>query len=278
MDNNIKQVPVIHGTKPKPWEKEFLEMNHYESGKADEDASKIPGPYEEPWLNVVHSSEPISIPGFEKILQLEELRSRIKGRILDIAAGSCWLSGKLSQMNPVQEVFALDLSERFLTTSGLRCMKAINANLSKVRFIVSTFNDIPLEKESVDCAFMIAALHHSLSPIKTLQEVGRCLKPGGCIMILENPPAAIHIRKAREKALALSENVSEIAHTKEELEYVIKASRIGRLKTFTFDILSKPGLKMFVRKIFRHFQIEHLVLNPPTYLFFVEKENSSKGD
>ena len=151
-------------------------------------------------------------------------------------------------------------------------MKYLNADFRKVKLVASNFNDLPLESGMADCAMLFAALHHSLSPIKTLQEVARCVKPGGYLMILENPPAAIRIRQARKQALALSEHVSEIASTREELEYFMRAARIGPFEVFTFDILCRPGLRMRVHKVLRRLGVEHLILNPPTYLWLITRK------
>ncbi len=272
-NSSENKIPVIYGRMPKPHEKEYREWNNYESGKAEEEAKKVSGPFEEAWLNVVHAYEPVSMPAFDKILAIENLRRHLRGKVMDVAAGSCWLSAKLSHLPEVAEVFTVDLSEKFMRTAGTRVMTALGADFKKIRFVVTNFNEIPLETASVDCAMLFAALHHSLSPIKTLQEIGRCLKPGGVIMVLENPPASIRIRQARKKALGLSEDVTEIAYTREELEYLILNSKVGKLTTFTFDILSRQGMRIKIRKFFRSLGIEHLVLNPPTYLFLVEKEN-----
>ena len=121
----------------------------------------------------------------------------------------------------VEEIFALDLSKKFLTTTGLRVFNHFGGDESKLRFLVSDFNDIPLESQSVDCVLLFACLHHSLAPIKTLQEAYRLLKPGGNIVVLEQPHATLRIRQARKNFLALSEQVTEIAYTRGELRLPI---------------------------------------------------------
>lgn len=267
----FSEVPLIYGRKPAPQEKEFIEMSNYESGKADADARQVKGPFREPWLNVVNAYEPVSMPGFDKILADENLRRRVRGKVLDIAAGSCWMTAKLSLLPEVEEVYAVDLSEKFLTGAGMRCMKSLNAKLEKVRLVASDFTHMPLENEMADCAMIFGALHHSLSPIKTLLEVGRCLKPGGCMMILEHPPATITIRQARNRSLSLSEHASEIAYTREELEYLMRVAQIGPLQVHTFDILTPPGPKTWARKILRSWGLEHFFLRA-TYLFVIEKK------
>ena len=90
-------------------------------------------------------------------------------------------------------------------------------------------------------------------------------------MILENPCSVIKIIKGRKQALELSKNVTEMAYTRGELEYMIEAANIGKAQSFPFDILSGRGLKMAVRKIFRYVGVEDVLINPPTYLWLIEK-------
>ncbi len=270
-DSSSPAIKIIYGKKPASHEKEFQEMMTYESGRADEEAKAHKGPYEEPWLNVIHNCEPASMPGFERIKNTPELRRHIKGKVLDIGGGTCWLTAKLSLLPEVEQVYTVDLSEQFLKTTGTRIIKTLGGDTSKINFIISDFNQIPLPDESVDCAILFASIHHSLSPIKTLHEVGRCLKKGGSILIFENPPAAIKMREARRKALSLSQNISEICHSKEEWEYMMQASQVGPVECYPLDILSRGGLKMVIRKFLRRLNLEHILINPPSYLFIIRK-------
>lgn len=265
------RVPVIRGRAPKEGEKEFIEKMNTESGQADVAAAQVAGAHAEPWLNVLHSHEPASLPGFELILREPRVRERLRGKALDVGAGTCWLTAKLSRLPEVEQVFALDLSERFLSTTGLRVMKHFEADVSKVSFVVSDFNEIPLESDSLDCAFLWAAIHHSLAPIKTIQEVGRCLKKGGTLFIFESPCSVRKIRDARARMLALSESVTEIAYTRGELEYLIQNARVGELETLPVDALSRGGWRMAVRQGLRRLGVEDVLINPPCYLFMVRK-------
>jgi SAM-dependent methyltransferase len=268
---DLESIQISYGKRPKEHEKEFTELLHYESGQADIDASQVTGPFSEPWLNVINTHEPASMPAFDQVLRIDYLREKIRGKVLDVGAGTCWLTAKTSLLPTVDQVFALDLSENFMRTTGVRILQHFNAELGKITFVISDFNEIPLDDASLDCAFLFATFHHSLSPIKTLQEVGRCLKKNGVLMILENPCSVIKIRKGRKQALELSKSVTEMAYTKGELEYMIESANIGKVQSFPFDILSGRGLKMAVRKVFRYLGVEAVLINPPTYLFVVEK-------
>ena len=44
----------------------------------------------------------------------------MRGTVIDFGAGTCWVTARLSRLAPVDEVVALDLSERFMTWVGAR--------------------------------------------------------------------------------------------------------------------------------------------------------------
>lgn len=273
MDSHLKEalVPVIHGRRPEEREKEYIERMHYESGQGEIDASKVAGPFSEPWLNVLQAYEPGSMPTLDWILSCDSLRDKVRGNVLDAGAGTCWLTARVSLLPRVERVFALDLSERFLTTVGARVMKVMGADLSKVTFVESDFNAIPLASESLDCAFLFGAIHHSLSPIKTLQEIGRCLRPGGFLLMLENPASPIRIAMLRKRSLALSQNVTEIAYTRGEIEYLIANAKLGPCTVLSPPLRRSFRFKPLVRRTLRRLKLEHILINPPNYLFLVEK-------
>jgi SAM-dependent methyltransferase len=273
MDSRLEEtlIPVIHGRRPQEHEKEYIERMHYESGQGEVDASKVAGPFSEPWLNVINAYEPGSMPTLEWILSCDPLREKVRGNVLDAGAGTCWLTARVSLLPRVERVFALDLSDRFLTTVGARVMKVLGADLTKVTFVESDFNAIPLANESLDCAFLFGAIHHSLSPIKTLQEIGRCLRPGASLLILENPASPIRIARQRRNSLAMSQSVTEITYTRGEIEYLIANAKIGPCKVLPPPMRRSFRFKALVRRTLRRLQLEHILLNPPNYLFLVEK-------
>jgi SAM-dependent methyltransferase len=264
-------IPVIRGKEVKQTEKEFREMLNYDSGDADRCARTIPGRHAEPWLNVIDSHEPSSLPGFELILKNPAVRARMRGKAMDVGAGTCWLSAKLSRLPEVDQVLAVDLSERFLATVGLRVMKQFEADLRKLTFVTSDFNDMPIESESADCAFLWASIHHSLTPIKTIREVGRCLKKGGTLFVFESPFGLRRISQARKEYLALSSNVTEIAYTRSELEYLFANANVGEVEALPLDVLTRSGWRRAVRHVVRRLGMEHVIFSSTTYLFTITK-------
>lgn len=255
---------------PDPWEKEFAELQNYESGRADADAAAVAGDDPEPWINVIRTYEPAAFPAIDRLMGHSELRARIRGQVIDVGAGTCLLSARLSQLPEVERVYALDLSERYLTTTATRMLRRLGAEEHKLTFVASDFNDIPLEPASVDAAFLFAAIHHSLAPIKTVQEIGRILKPGGTLFILEHPRSVLRIRHWRRHSLSLSERVTEIAYTREELEYLFANAKVGPWVTHRWDVLSRPGPRRWLRRLVRMAGLEDFIA-PPNYLWVITK-------
>ena len=79
-----------------------------------------------------------------------------------------WASALISKQQAVTEVWAYDLSEQFLTTTGLPMFRRWEGDESKVHLAVGDFNDMPFEPNSFDTAFLLSCVHHSQSPLVTL--------------------------------------------------------------------------------------------------------------
>lgn len=280
MSNNT--IPVIQGTPIQPFEPEYQEMLKYESGSADQDAFQVKGKHKEPWLNVLDAFEPGTQPSIDYAINHPIIGPRIRGKIIDLGAGTCWLAGKVSQLKRIEEVVALDISKKFLTTVGSRIISHFQGDVSKIKFAVSSFNHVPFDAENFDCAFLIAAIHHSLSPIKTLIEIKRILKQDGILIIVEQPCPVLNIRKGREIALQISKNTkaTELCYTKGELEYIIRHAGFSKVSFYPVDIeeqkdypihiLVKKIIKRILNKIIRLFSLEDIVATP-TYLIVAEK-------
>jgi ubiquinone/menaquinone biosynthesis C-methylase UbiE len=238
-------------------------MLKYESGRANELVAGLPGRHQEPWLNALDLWEPTAPLALEKALQNPAMASAVRGRVLDVAAGSCWATARLSLVESVQEVVALDLSERFLTSVGDRIINELSGDRSKIRFAVSSFNTMPFEDEYFDCAFFIATLHHCETPIRTLKEICRTVKMGGTLFLVEISVPPITIRDARERALQLSREsgFTEIAHTRSEMQYWLRHAGFDLVTFHTLETTVGSPLKRWVRNGLRRLDLEHVLLH-----------------
>ncbi|MBI5287638.1 MAG: class I SAM-dependent methyltransferase [Chloroflexi bacterium] len=260
-------VPVVEGALPRKGERAYVEYEHYEFGGADAFASGWGDDQKTAWRRLREKLEPFSEAVLDTLLADEGLASRVHGSVADIAAGSCWLSGKVSRLPAVDRVFAQDLSRGFLEKVGTQVYEDLGGDLSKLTLVTSDFNSIPLESGSLDAAFLFAALHHSLSPIPTLREVLRCLKPGGTLFIHESPVAQLGLERDRRWSETVH-NACEIPTTFNDIRYYLNMSGAVNVTWRRLDF-SRNKLRRAVRTVLRATHVENL-LRPPAYLFMCE--------
>lgn len=243
-------------------------MMKYESGAAEADAAAVTGPFDEPWLNVVATFEPGSEPTLRQALADPALSTRVVGRVLDLGAGSCWATALLSRLEGVREVVALDLSSGFLQRVGARVIARLGGDPGKISFTASTFEAMPFGDCHFDAVFAIAAVHHSLAPLRALLEARRVLRPGGLLIVVECPPPVLGIRAARERAIAESRRTgtTEFALTRGELTYLIRHAGFEPPTFVPATGLSKNPLKRWIRLTLRHSGVEHLFLAVGYYI------------
>ena len=269
-------IPVIHGRQIEERLPEHREMLKYESGSADQDVEKLLGPHNEPWLNALAAFEPASPLALERAVTNPTTGQAVRGKVIDLAAGTCWATARISKVLEVEEVVALDMSERFLTTVGDRIITQLSGNRKKIRFAVASFNDIPLDSDYFDCAFLIAAIHHSVTPLRTLGEVLRVLKPSGSLLLIEALTPVIGIRKAREKAhqVTVESGATELAYTRGELEYMIRHAGFKDINFYAVDDLTRSPVKLTIRKMLRAAGWEDALLSV-TYVIHAKKSESA---
>ncbi len=122
----------------------------------------------------------------KKILAPLEQRYARPLDVLDLGAGNCWLSHRLTLRG--HRSIAVDIfpDER----DGLRAAHHYrNASSDQDAFSVveSDFDCLPLPGNSMDLAIFNASFHYSIDYVQTLTEVQRCLRPSGLFVILDTP-------------------------------------------------------------------------------------------
>ena len=116
----------------------------------------------------------------KNVLEPLEESARHPLDVLDLGAGNCWLSNRLSARG--HRVVAVDIfnDER----DGLRAARHYSTTF---RVLEATFDDLPLRSCGSDLAIFNASFHYSVNYEQTLSEVRRVLRPAGSFVILDTP-------------------------------------------------------------------------------------------
>jgi SAM-dependent methyltransferase len=261
-DTDAEEIRIVRGHQPLAEEPEFRERHGYESGRAELQAATISGPHQEPWLNVLSVYEPGSQPSLKQALASPRISQRMKERVVDLGAGTCWASAEISKLESVDEVVAVDLSEGFLRRVGVRMINELGGNLDKVRFVAGSYEKVPEPDGAFQAALLIASIHHAVAPLRVLLECRRLLKTGGLLLMIENPSAVLGIERRRRQCLELTKSTetTEIAYTRGELNYLLCHAGFEEITWQAADGFSRNPLKRWVRRLLRAADVEHYFL------------------
>lgn len=172
--------------------KELATVRHYQGLEIDDWGYHIRLPYPETPIKTedvrVEEGHQISTPLIrhwrDRAVTFEKLYSLIRfdpGKtILDLGAGCCWLSNRLSNRF---DVIAIDIDNSQYSLGMAEAFLRSGKHFERCR---GEMANIPLVKESVDIAVMSAAIEYEdLSMIAA--ELRRALKPGGTVYVTDSP-------------------------------------------------------------------------------------------
>ena len=119
----------------------------------------------------------------ESFRNLGRVLHSIKGRplrILDLGAGSGWLSARLTEVG--HSCVAVDWLDD--VDDGLG---AIAHYASRFTCVQADFDDLPIAPGQFDVAIFNASLHYSNDPALTLRRARAMLAPGGTLVVMDSP-------------------------------------------------------------------------------------------
>jgi ubiquinone/menaquinone biosynthesis C-methylase UbiE len=124
-----------------------------------------------------------------------------RGRVLEIGAGSAWLSAELSKHPTVVEVITTDFSTKLLKEQAPKTFKLLKANTAKITRMPADFHQLDFPDNYFDLVVCSTVLHHASNIVQALREVKRVLKPGGKFVAVREPVWPLVKIKSRTKML-----------------------------------------------------------------------------
>ena len=111
-----------------------------------------------------------------------------KGRGIDLGGGPGVISGTLvNNFENISSLILLEIVKNVLES----CFPIIKNQYlkketkNKITPIIGSFDEIEVDKETLDFAIAWDAMHHSFNPIVTLKEINRVLKKDGFLVIID---------------------------------------------------------------------------------------------
>lgn len=149
--------------------------------------------------------------GFLNLLKRKGIYFR--GTILEIGAGMCWLSAELSKLHEVQEIFALEFSEKMLDVIAPHIITYLHADANKITRVLGDWNNLQFPDGTFDFVVSSQVLHHMTKPVQGLSEIRRVLKEDGkLVAIMEGMcprwrPNMLKNHALKERELGITENL-----------------------------------------------------------------------
>ncbi len=168
-----------------------------------------------------------------------------RGRILEIGAGTAWLSAELSKLPKVVEVVATDFRPRLLQEQAPKVFKALGAKTAKITRMPADYHELGFPNNHFDFVVCSAVLHDAANIVQVLREAKRVLKPGGQFVAIREPVWPLVKLKSRAKMLArlVATGVNERFYTLSDYKEFFKQAglplEVKRVNTST-------GFKYFV--------------------------------
>jgi ubiquinone/menaquinone biosynthesis C-methylase UbiE len=134
----------------------------------------------EKWHEHIQSSR---IPILKKVAE----RVKFHGRILEIGAGTAWLSLELSKFPEVAEILAIEINPQRINVSKNYFAHKLQGNIKKVHYLNGDFNNISSSLGLFDFIVCEAALHHTNSLPELLKALHSMLKPDGSLIAIREP-------------------------------------------------------------------------------------------
>ena len=146
--------------------------------------------------------------------------------VADIGCGPGFFTIPLAKYLFDGRVYAVDVQQEMLDATQEQ-VKAVN--LTNVELKLAGENELPLEDDSLDGAFIAFVLHETEAPATMLAEARRCLRKGGWLAALEHkqtaedgPPKNRRLDEGEVRAMAQEQGFRvESSHNMNDHHYML---------------------------------------------------------
>lgn len=163
-----------------------------------------------------------------RVLRPMETAAKRPLDILDLGAGNCWMSYRLSLRN--DRPFALDIFSD--SQDGLRAARHYPCSIPAVE---ADFHLLPFRENSFDLAIYNSSLHYSTNYASALSEAQRCLRKSGALVVLDSP-----VYRKREHG----ERMARERHNEFQKRYGFRSDAIPSI-----EFLDESTLKTLARSL-----------------------------
>ena len=128
---------------------------------------------------------------------LRDTGVRPQGTVVELGAGTCWLSATLARDEVVERVVAVEFSRHRLEQLAPVAIAALGAPAAKIERRQADFNTPGLPAGCADLVVTDAAFHHAADPGHLARVAFDLLRPGGTILLFREPTIA-WVRRSRD--------------------------------------------------------------------------------
>jgi ubiquinone/menaquinone biosynthesis C-methylase UbiE len=129
----------------------------------------------------------IDSPQVEKTFKLiPKAWESVRGIGVDLGGGVGCISSTLAGKDSVEKIYCVELAENAVKLCHpIVKKKILKENAGKVISVIGDFDNLELDNNSIDFAVSWDSMHHSINPIKTLEECHRILKENGRFILVD---------------------------------------------------------------------------------------------
>ena len=128
---------------------------------------------------------------------LERTHVSPRGTVVELGAGTCWLSATLALNQEVDRVIGVEFSRWRLEELAPIAIAAVEAPPEKIERRLADFNDPGLDDAIADLVVFDASFHHAADRPRLASVAHRLLRPGGTVLLFREPTRAL-LRRGRD--------------------------------------------------------------------------------